>query len=134
LFFCFTGDIIIERWIPYSYKSERRTIVESVTDVVKYAEPRNQIIIYEGVDTRIARKFEKYDVVREDPAAYAARYGGSLLDSVTLVQQARNYGVNEDLVKYFFKKIFKKNILNFFIVVASGKIIFNIFNIWKYTG
>ncbi|CAF1122244.1 unnamed protein product, partial [Rotaria sordida] len=33
----------------------------------------------------------------EDPVSYRTRYGSSLLDSVTLVQQARNAGVVEDI-------------------------------------
>jgi hypothetical protein len=90
-------DIIIERWIPYGPQPERRTIVESATVATAYAEPRNQIIIYEGADARVTRHFEKHEVVQEDPAAYEARYGTSLLDSATLVQRARSIGVHEDL-------------------------------------
>jgi len=113
LFFCYLGDIIIERWIPYGPQPERRTIVESATTATTYAEPRNQIIIYEGADARITRHFEKYEVVQEDPAAYEARYGTSLLDSATLVQRARSMGVHEDLVKYSFQKNLQKKIYNF---------------------
>jgi hypothetical protein len=113
LFFCYLGDIIIERWIPYGHQLQRRTIVESATAAITYSAPRNQIIIYEGGDARIARQFEKYEVVKADPAAYVARYGASLLDSATLAERARTIGVHEDLVKYFFKKSSKKNI-NFF--------------------
>ncbi|CAF1630417.1 unnamed protein product, partial [Adineta ricciae] len=90
-------DIIIERWLPYGPQPERRTIVERVQNTVTYPEPRNKIIIYEGVDARVVRQFEKDGVIREDPAHYVARYGGTLLDSSTLVQMARNAGVFEDL-------------------------------------
>lgn len=101
VFFCYLGDIIIERWLPYGPRPERRTIVEEAPPAITYAEPRNKIIIYEGAEARIVREFKKDAVVRENPADYAARYGSSLLDSVTLLQMARNAGVVEDLVVFF---------------------------------
>lgn len=93
------GDIIIERWLPYGPRPERKTIVEEATAAVAYAEPRNKIIVYEGLEPRVNRKFEKGPVVEGDPYDYAARYGTSLLDSETLIQLARNAGVFEDLVR-----------------------------------
>lgn len=90
-------DIIIERWLPYGPQPERRTIVEEPPPAIGYAEPRNKIIIYEGVEPRVQRKFEKDGVVEADPADYVARYGSSLLDSETLIRMARNAGVHEDL-------------------------------------
>ncbi|CAF1566991.1 unnamed protein product, partial [Rotaria sordida] len=69
-------DIIIERWLPYRSLSQRRTIVERAPPAIIYPEPR---------------------VVQENPADYIARYGTSLVDSVTLVQLARNAGVTEDI-------------------------------------
>ncbi|CAF1125995.1 unnamed protein product [Rotaria sordida] len=90
-------DIIIERWIPYGSRGERRTKVVPAPPPTPYPEPRNTTIIYETVETRTARKFEKLGVIRENPTDYVNRHGGSLLDSATLVQQARNAGVTEDI-------------------------------------
>lgn len=90
-------NIVIERWLPYGPQPERRTIVEEPPPAIGYAEPRNKIIIYEGVEPRVHRKFEKDGVVEGDPADYVARYGSSLLDSETLIRMARNAGVHEDL-------------------------------------
>ncbi|CAF1116556.1 unnamed protein product [Rotaria sordida] len=90
-------DIIIERWIPYGPPSERRRVVEPAPPPITYPEPRNTVIIYENVETRTARKFEKLGVAQENPADYVARYGASLLDPRTLVQQARSAGVIEDI-------------------------------------
>lgn len=99
--FCFSGDIIIERWLPYGPRPERRTIVEEASAAITYPEPRNKVIIYEGVEARVVREFKKDGVTRENPSDYVARYGDSLLDSATLTQMARNAGVFEDLVNSF---------------------------------
>jgi hypothetical protein len=56
------------------------------------------------------------DVVRENPADYIARYGGTLLDSATLLHQAHNAGVHEDLVKSFFENIFRKTNIQIFLL------------------
>ncbi|CAF1498414.1 unnamed protein product, partial [Adineta steineri] len=90
-------DIIIERWLPYGPLPERRTIVEEASAAITYPEPRNQIIIYEHVESNVVRQFEKEGVFSEDPAHYVARYGDSLLDSTTLIKVARDAGVFEDL-------------------------------------
>ena len=100
LLFCYLGDIIIERWLPYGPPPERRTIVEEAPPAITYAEARNKIITYEGVEARVVREFKKDGVVRENPADYVARYGDSLFDSATLVQMARKAGVLEDLVLF----------------------------------
>jgi hypothetical protein len=39
-------------------------------------------------------------VTQEDPQAYVSRYGASLLEASTLVQQARSAGVIEDIVSH----------------------------------
>ncbi|CAF1058886.1 unnamed protein product [Rotaria sordida] len=90
-------DIIIERWIPYGPQCERRTIVQPAPPVADCERPSNTIIIYSNVETRLARKFERLGVTPEDPASYRARFGSSLLDPITLVQEARNAGVVEDI-------------------------------------
>lgn len=123
-FFCYLGDIIIERWLPYGPRPERRTIVEEASAAVTYPEPRNKVIIYEGVEARVVREFKKDGVVRGDPNDYVARYGDSLLDSATLTQMARNAGVFEDLVIFFSKQLSKQNLLKIFIIVASSCAIF----------
>ncbi|CAF1238314.1 unnamed protein product [Adineta ricciae] len=90
-------DIIIERWIPYGPFGKRRTIVQRAPPPIQYPQPRNIIVIYDDVQTRVVRRFERLGVTREDPQAYVARYGASLLDASQLIQQARNAGVVEDL-------------------------------------
>ncbi|CAF4221694.1 unnamed protein product [Rotaria sp. Silwood2] len=90
-------DIIIERWISYGPQPERCTIVEHAPPAIEYSKPSNTIIIYSAAQTRIVRKYQELGVTQENPEAYRARYGSSLLDPATLVQQARNAGVIEDI-------------------------------------
>ncbi|CAF3766808.1 unnamed protein product [Rotaria sordida] len=90
-------DIIIERWIPYGPQPQpqtaRRTIVECAPPAIEYPPPQNMTIIY-GMYALRRKKLRRNP---ENPADYIARYGGSLLDSATLVQTARNVGVYEDI-------------------------------------
>jgi len=90
-------DIIIERWLPYGPESARRTIVQRAYCDIAYPQPYYHIVVYDGVQTRIVRRFENLGVVHENPDAYIARYGSSLIDSTTLVQRARDAGVVEDI-------------------------------------
>ncbi|CAF1463588.1 unnamed protein product [Adineta ricciae] len=90
-------DIIIERWVPYGAMAKRRTIVQRAAAAKEYPKPRNIIIQYEAPQVRIVRQFERLGVTQENPQAYVARYGASLLDASTLVQQARAAGVVEDI-------------------------------------
>jgi hypothetical protein len=90
-------DIIIERWVPYGAQAKRRTIVQRAEAARAYAAPRNIIIQYEQAQVRIIRQFQRLGVTLENPQAYVARYGASLLDASTLVQQARAAGVVEDI-------------------------------------
>lgn len=92
------GDIIIERWLPYGPPPARQTIVRPPALATKYPEPRNIIEIYESVQMRTVRRFQKSGPTRESPEEYLHRYGGSLLDSEKLIQEARHLGVYEDLV------------------------------------
>jgi len=94
------GDIIIERWVPYGAQAKRRTVVQRAAAAQQYAQPRNVIIQYEAAQVRIVRQFQRLGVTQENPAAYVQRYGASLLDASTLVQQARSAGVVEDIVSY----------------------------------
>lgn len=98
----FKGDIVIERWLPYGPQPERQTIVQRAPAPKGYEQPYNTIIIHDNVQVRVARKFERLGISQEDPETYLSRYGTSLLDSATLLQEARNAGINEDLVIYHF--------------------------------
>jgi ribosomal protein S19E (S16A) len=93
-----SGDIIIERWVPYGAQAKRRTIVQRAAAAQGYARPRNIIVVYEAVQARVVRQFQRLGVTQESPQAYLSRYGQSLLDAATLVQQARSAGVVEDIV------------------------------------
>ena len=108
LYVCYLGDILIERWIPYGPQPERRTIVQRAPSPIRYSEPYNKIIVYEGAETRVVRKVKKLGPFKANPRDYELRYGGTLLDSATLVQQARNVGIHDDIVKLVFRKIFQK--------------------------
>jgi len=90
-------DIVIERWVPYGALAKRRTVVQRAGAAVQYARPRNVIIQYEQPQVRIVRQFQRLGVTAENPALYVQRYGISLLDAQTLVQQARAAGVVEDI-------------------------------------
>jgi hypothetical protein len=94
-------DIIIERWVPYGAAAKRRTVVQRAAAAQQYVAPRNVIIQYEAPQVRIVRQFQNLGVQPENPQLYVQRYGAQLLDSITLVQQARAAGVVEDLVSPF---------------------------------
>ena len=97
----FSGDIIIERWVPYGAQAKRRTIVQRAAAAQQYQAPRNVIIQYEPVQVRIVRQFQRLGVTQYNPQAYLQQYGASLLDAATLLQQARSAGVVEDIVSSF---------------------------------
>ncbi|CAF1654341.1 unnamed protein product [Adineta ricciae] len=90
-------DIIIERWVPYTSSAKRKTIVQRAEAPKEYPKPRNIIIQYEPVQVRVVRQFQRLGVTQENPQAYVQRYGSSLLEAQTLVQQARAAGVVEDI-------------------------------------
>ena len=54
---------------------------------------------YEPVHAKVERHFQKQSIIREDPQAYANRFGEQLHDPATVIEQARAVGVLEDLVK-----------------------------------
>lgn len=93
-------DIIIERWVPYGAAAKRRTVVQRAAAAQQYQAPFNTIIQYEAPQVRISRQFQRLGVTPSNPQAYVQQYGASLLDSVTLVQQARAAGVVEDIVSF----------------------------------
>jgi hypothetical protein len=80
--------------------AQRKTIVQRAEAVKDYEKPRNVIIQYESPQVRVIRQFQRLAVVAENPQAYIQRYGASLFDAQTLVQQARAAGVVEDIVRY----------------------------------
>lgn len=96
--FFLEGDIVIERWIPYGAQAKRRTIVQRAAAAQQYQAPRNVIIQYEPVQVRIVRQFQRLGVTQANPQQYLQQYGAQLLESSTLVQQARSAGVVEDIV------------------------------------
>ncbi|CAF0740582.1 unnamed protein product [Didymodactylos carnosus] len=89
-------DIIIERWIPYGRQAKRRVIVQRAA-AQQYVRPRNIIIQYEPIQVRVVRQFQRLGVQQENPHAYVARFGASLRDAQTLLQEARQAGVVEDI-------------------------------------
>jgi hypothetical protein len=77
---------------------KRKTIVQRAEAVKAYAKPQNIIIQYEPPQVRVVRQFQRLGITQENPQAYIQRYGSSLFDAQTLVQQARAAGVVEDIV------------------------------------
>ncbi|CAF1279904.1 unnamed protein product [Adineta ricciae] len=90
-------DIIIERWVPYGPQPERKTIVQRAEAAIVYPKPRNMIIQYEAPQVRVIRQFERLGVTPANPQEYIQRYGATLFDAHTLLQQARAAGVVEDI-------------------------------------
>ena len=78
---------------------KRKTIVQRAAGGKEYPKPRNIIIQYEPVQVRVVRQFQNLGISNEDPQSYVQRYGAQLLDSQSLVQQARAAGVVEDIVR-----------------------------------
>ncbi|CAF0895562.1 unnamed protein product [Rotaria sp. Silwood1] len=89
-------DIIVERWLPYRTQQKRRVIVQRAPPPV-IQKPRNIIIYYEPPKAQVVRRFQNLGVQPANPAEYIARYGTQLEDSQTLVTQARQAGVVEDI-------------------------------------
>jgi hypothetical protein len=118
--FDYSGDIIIERWVPYGPQPQRRTIVQRAAAAVQYPQPRNIIVVYDTVLARVIRQFQRFGITQEDPQAYVARYGASLLDAATLVQQARTAGVIEDIVNIFSQTLLEKE---YFVVFQSPPVL-----------
>ena len=94
---------------PYGPQPLRRTIVQRAAAAVRYPQPRNVIVVYDSVQARVIRQFQRFGVAQENPQSYVARYGVTLLDAATLVQQARNAGVVEDIVNYSYENPFSQN-------------------------
>ena len=104
-FFCnYLANILIERWLPYGPRPDRETIIYPAPPAPRYPEPSFKIIQYHAAHTSIRHRLEKF-FYRENPEHYRARYGSSLLDSATLIQRAREAGVDVDLVRSSIQQI-----------------------------
>jgi hypothetical protein len=60
---------------------------------------------YDKVEAKVIRQFERYGIKPADPEYYSTLYGDSLLDTNMLLAKARELGITEDLVCYFFHMI-----------------------------
>lgn len=98
LFLTLSGDIFIERWIPYEPQTKRQTIIQRAPLSRPHPPPRNLIILYDPIPVRVVRQFQRFDPVQADPRAYLSRYGSSLLHTDALIRTARAAGVTEDIV------------------------------------
>ena len=90
-------DIIIERWLPYGPRPERRVIIQPAVAAENYPDATFTIYKHGSTVGGVRRKFQNLGVCPEDPCCYSSRYSGHLLDAATLVQKARAVGVTEDL-------------------------------------
>ncbi len=109
-----TGDIILERWLPYEPRTCPRTVRIPAASGPLPTPPRNRIIQYQPLEARITRHFQRLGVTRTDPGAYIQRYGTSLLDSATFLREARAAGVVEDIVSVALFHLFYRTILTSF--------------------
>ncbi|CAF5056484.1 unnamed protein product, partial [Rotaria sp. Silwood1] len=86
---------------PVLYVDPSRLISVNTPDDVQVLRitprPFHKIIVCEDVQTRIIRRFENLGITQENPDAYIARYGSTLLSPTALVQEARRCGVTEDI-------------------------------------
>ncbi|CAF1336412.1 unnamed protein product [Didymodactylos carnosus] len=90
-------DVIIERWLPYGRRARRRVILQRAGPARLYPRPRNIVIQYEPIQAQVVRQFQRLGVQAENPHHYVQRYGSSLRDSFSLLQEARHAGVVEDI-------------------------------------
>ncbi|CAF1160538.1 unnamed protein product [Rotaria sordida] len=90
-------DVIIERWIPYENIQKRKVIVQRAEEPKPYPPPKNIIIVYEPVQTRIIRNVERLGIKPEDPHNYLTTYRDSLLQTEQLLERIKQLGITEDL-------------------------------------
>ena len=109
-----TGDIILERWLPYEPRPPPRTVRIPACCGPPPTPPRNRIIQYEPLEARIIRHFRRLGVTRTDPEAYIQQHGASLLDSATFLREARAAGVFDDIVSFALFHLFYRTILTSF--------------------
>ena len=92
-------DIVIERWLPYSKETQKRKVITyRAPPPPSYPQPRNTIIVYEPVQVNVIRQIHRLGVQSQNPQEYVAQYGHNLLDSASLLAQAQQIGINDNLV------------------------------------
>ncbi|KAI0980144.1 hypothetical protein GJ496_004269 [Pomphorhynchus laevis] len=89
-------DIIIERWLPYQPLPKRKVIYQRAPRKYSQKPQKNLIIMYEAAP-KISRQFHKVGVVPTNPDMYINRFGNSLLDVSSLINNARRRGVFENI-------------------------------------
>jgi hypothetical protein len=114
-----TGDIILERWLPYEPRPPSRTIRIPAVSGPLPDPPHNRIIQYQPLQVSIVREFRRLGVIRADPNDYIRQYGSSLLDSVTFVREARAIGVVEDIVSFALFYSFNQTLLTSFSFICE---------------
>ncbi len=96
-------DVIIERWLPYSKEPQKRKVITYRAPPPRpYPPPRNTIVVYEPIQANVVRSVQKLGIQPQNPQEYILRYGPTLIDASTLVAQAQNVGIIEDLVRHYF--------------------------------
>ncbi len=106
-----TGDIILERWLPYEARTATRTVRIPAPDGPLPDPPRNRIIQYQAYQVSIVREFQRLGVTLADPRLYIQQYGETLLDSHAFLQQVRALGIVEDIVSFTLFYSFYRTIL-----------------------
>jgi hypothetical protein len=118
-----TGDIILERWLPYEPRLPSRTVRIPAISGPLPDPPRNRIIEYQPLQVNVVREFQRLGITRTDPQVYIQQHGSSLLDSATFVQQVRAAGVVEDIVSFALFYLFYRTLLTsvfLYYIVTSG--------------
>jgi hypothetical protein len=113
-----TGDIILERWLPYEARTTPRTIRIPAASGQLPDSPRNLIIEYQPSQVSIFRELHRFDVNGADQQAYIRQHGGSLVNSATFLQRGRAAGVFEDIVSFaLFYSFYRTLIISFSCIV-----------------
>jgi hypothetical protein len=113
-----TGDIILERWLPYEARTGQRTIRLPAASGPLADSPRNLIVEYQPSQVSIFRELHRFDVNGADQQAYIRQHGGSLVNSATFLQRGRAAGVFEDIVSFaLFYSFYRTLIISFSCIV-----------------
>jgi hypothetical protein len=109
-----TGDIILERWLPYEARTGPRTIRIPAASGQLPDSPRNLIIEYQPSQVSIFRELQRFDVTGADPQAYIQQHGGTLVNSAKFLQRARATRVFEDIVSFALFYLFYRTLITSF--------------------
>ncbi len=113
-----TGDIVLERWLPYEAPRFTRTVRIPAPRGPLPKPPRNLIIQYQPLKVSIVHEIQRLGVIQADPQAYIQRYGNNLLNSARFLQLARAAGVFEDIVSFaLFYSFYRTLIISFSCIV-----------------